>query len=144
MTKLIAMLAAGLATAPAQAGLRDAVFASSADRTELRSGMFVGASYSVGFNRAVQAPQGKASLKMSGMVVAPGTSQIRFGDGIELALRGNAKPALLVGGSDVGQIRKSAKLSGTTTVMIVVGVAALAAGIYVAALHIEDDRKNVE
>ena len=50
----------------------------------------------------------------------------------------------LVGGSDLGEVRKSAKLKAGTTVLIVVGVAALAAGIYVAALYAEDARKNVE
>ena len=134
MQKLIALLAlTGLSSAPVAASVRDAAFSSSADRGQAQTGMFVGVSYRVSSGHQTNAPQARASLKMSGMMFTPGTSDLRFSEGFELAAGKSGKPAFLVGGSDIGDMRKSLKLSGGATAAIVaVGVVVVAAGIFAA------------
>lgn len=134
MKKLIALLAmTSLFASPVSASVRDAAFSSSADNAKARTGMFVGLHYRVSSDRHSSTPQGRASLKMSGMVVTPGTSDLQFSEGFELAAGKTGKPAFLVGGSDIGEMHKSLKLSGGATAMIVVvGVAVIGLGIFAA------------
>jgi len=134
MKKLIALLAmTSLFALPVAASVRDAAFSSSADNAQAQTGMFVGVSYRVSSSHQTNAPQGRASLKMSGMVFTPGTSDLRFSEGFELAAGKTGKPAFLVGGSDIGEMQKSLKLSGgATAIVVVVGVAVIGLGIFAA------------
>lgn len=139
-------LACGLAlcslTTPALANDRSAAFAGASDRSPVQTSMFVGARFKFGFDRKANAPRYRASLGISGMARDPGTAQFRVGEGIELALTGKKKPTLYMGGSDVGEMWRTARLSGGgKTALIVVGAVALLGG---AALLVLDSARCEE
>jgi hypothetical protein len=123
------LVVASLVATPAAASVRDAAFASSADRGRAETSMFVGVSYRVTSNHRTSAPQGRASFKMSGMAHTPGTSDFKFGHGLEISSGETGKPALFVAGHDVGQLDRKAHLSGGNTALIVVGVLVVAAAV---------------
>lgn len=143
MKKLIALLAmTSLSATPVAASVRDAAFSSSADHAQTQTGMFVGVHYRISSKRDASAPTGRASFKMSGMALTPGASDIRFSEGLELTAGKTGKPAFLVGGSDLGEMQKSLKLSGgATAAIVVVGVAVIAAGIF-AAMYCDSHCEN--
>lgn len=143
MNKLLALVAAtSLTASPAWGTVREAAYASSADNAQVRTGMFTGATYSIGFDRAGNSPRGRASFKLSGMTSRPGTSELRFGQGIEISTSRSGKPALLVGGADVGELRESAKLNGTATAAVVVVGVILVAGAIFLATNCDNDCDN--
>jgi hypothetical protein len=124
---------ASLASAPATAGVRDAAFAFSSDRAPAHTSMFVGATYRVGVDRTVGKAKGRASLRIAGMAMTPGSADVRFAQGLELTAGRAGKPALHIAGQDIGQIKRKANL-GTggaiaigVGVVLLVGVAVLAA-----------------
>ena len=133
MSKFLTLAAiASLTSAPASANLREAALATSGDQARTHSGLFVGATYRVGFDRKANAPRGRGALTLSGMTYRPQTSELRIGEGIAVGISGQAKPALLIGGADVGQLGRRANLSGRATALIVVGVAVVAVAVLVA------------
>jgi hypothetical protein len=104
----------------------------SGDQARTESGLFAGATYRVGFDRRANAPRGRATLNLSGMTWRPAASELRIGEGIALGISERARPALLVGGTEVGDIGRRANLSGTATAVIVLGVAVIAVAVLVA------------
>ena len=87
--------------------------------------MFAGATWRVGLDRRTGDSRGRASLKLSGMTYAPASSEVRFGQGLEIAAGRTGKPALHTAGQDIGQLKTKAQLSGTTTAVVVGGILVL-------------------
>jgi hypothetical protein len=149
MKKLIALLAmTSLSATPAAASVRDVAFSSSADQARAQTSMFAGASYRVVLGGTGENPRSRASLKLSGMMKVPGASEIRFGQGLEVARGIAGKPALFVAGRDVGKLGDQARLgSGGTIALVVVGLVVVAGGAAALAIDARDDRldrQNVE
>ncbi len=140
---LLAM--ASLPLSPAAASVRDAAFASSADQTYAQTSIFAGATYRLNLGRPGDAPRGRASFKLSGMKTAPGASEIKFGQGLEIAAGKTGKPTLFVAGRQAETLGNRANLgTGGTVALVVVGVV-VAAGVVVALLIDERlDRQNTE
>lgn len=140
MKKLITLLAmTSLSASPAWGSVREAAFASSTDRPATQTSIFAGATYRVGLDRRTSQQRGRASLKLAGTNHVPGSSEIRFGDGLELTGGQTGKPALHLAGQDIGQLNRKANLSGTGTALIIGGVIVL--GV-VAALVISDYERS--
>ena len=145
MKKPILLLAlSSLAMSPAEASVRDAALFSSSEQAQARTSLFAGATYRVQFGGRGEPPRSRASLKLSGMTIAPGASKFRFGEGVEVAGKAGA-PVLSIAGRDAGKIGERANLSTGATVAIVVVGAVVVAGV-VAALLIDErlDRQNTE
>ena len=146
MKKLIAMLAVTtLAASPVTATVRDAAFASSGDRAQPQTSMFVGATYHVGLNGSSNRARGRASLHLGAMMKTTDASDLRIGRGLEIAGGRAGKPALLIAGHDARDLGDRSHLStGATVALVVVGVVVIA-GV-TAALLIDErlDRQNSE
>lgn len=119
-TLISAIIVTSLVTTPAMASVRDAAFATSADKQPERTSVFAGATYRVGLDRRTAHHQGRASLQFAGMK-RTASADLQFGQGIEMTTS-HGKSTLFVGGQDIGDLRSSAKLNGTTTAVIVGGV----------------------
>jgi hypothetical protein len=140
MNKLLTVLVlTSLLTSPAWGGVREAAFASSADRHAAQTSMYAGATYRVSLDRRTSEQRGRASLKLAGMSHVPGSSDMRFGQGLELTGGQTGKPALHLAGQDIGQLKRKANLSGTGTALIIGGVILL--GV-VAAVVISDYERS--
>jgi hypothetical protein len=144
MKTLITMFAMTvLVASPASGSIRDAAFASSADRQGLQTSMFAGATYGVDLDKRTGQARGRASLGFGGMTRTP-TADLRFAKGLQLSAGQTGKPALFVGGRDLGQVQKQkANLSGGTTALIVVGVVALVAVAAVVVADAVDDERCI-
>ena len=146
MKKLSGFLAiAFLAASPAATSVREVAFASTADRAQPRTSMFVGATYRLDLDGKAGKPRSRASLQLSGMMSAPDASNLRIDQGLEIAGGKAGKPALLIAGRDAGELGDRAHLgTGATIAVVVVGVVVVA-GV-VAALLIDErlDRQNSE
>ena len=145
MKSSVSVLAvASLITAPAAASVREAAFASSADRARAETSMFVGANYSVGLDRKSNSRQGRASLKVAGMVKTP-NAQFRLGEGVALAAGAKGKTAFLVGGQEIAiKDGKSNLSTGAAIGIAVVGVLAVGAVAAYYALRDPCDYKECE
>ncbi|MEO7654576.1 MAG: hypothetical protein ABIS23_02695 [Sphingomicrobium sp.] len=142
---MILLAMASLPLSPAAASVRDAAFSSSADQTYAQTSIFAGASYRLTLGRSGDTPRSRASLKLSGMKTAPGASEFKFGQGLEIAAGKAGKPTLYVAGRKAEKLGDRANLgTGGTVALVVVGVV-VAAGV-VAALLIDErlDRQNTE
>lgn len=104
--------------------------------------MFVGATYQVGLHRRATNSHSRATFKVAGMSYAPGSSQIRFGSGLELASGKTGTPTLYMAGETVGQFKNKAGLNGTTTAVVVVLGVVLVAGAVILATHCDNDCDN--
>ena len=118
----------GLST-PALADVRTVAYASAADRAPTQTSMFAGATLRLGLNRKSGEPRYRASLGFSGMARNPGAPGVQVGQGLELSLSGNGRPALYIGGSDAGELWKAAKMSGGGKAALIVGGTAAVLGI---------------
>ena len=129
MKQLVTLLAMLSMAIPASASVREAAFATSADRTQAQTSMFAGATIHVGIDRRTsEAP--RAALKFSGMAHTPGMTDLRLGQGLEIAGGETGKPAVHLAGQDVGQLQQRANLSGGAKTALIIG------GIVVAGLVI--------
>lgn len=146
MQKLIAFLAmTGLAASPVGASVRDAAFSSSADRAPAQTSIFAGATYRLGLDGRAGKTRGRAGLNLSGMVMSPDASDIRIGQGLEVADGKTGRPALFVAGREAGKLGDRARVgTGGTVALVVVGVV-IVAGVAVA-LAVDErlDRQNSE
>lgn len=143
MLKFISVIAvASLAAAPLAASVREAAFSTSADRPAIQTSVFAGTTYRMGLDRRVSKAPGRLSLKLSGMAWSPATAELRLGQGLEFGAGNSGKPALLVGGKDIGSMHKAAKLNGTTTAVVVVLGAAILVGAIFLATHCDNDCDN--
>jgi hypothetical protein len=115
--------------APAMADVRTAAFADGADRSPIQTSVFAGATLRIGLDRKSGEPRHRASLGISGMALDPATSSFQVGQGIELSLSGAGKPALMLGGSDAGDLWRTANMSGGGKAALIVGGVALALGV---------------
>lgn len=140
---LAGLLALVSMSSPALADVRTAAFTGAPDRQTVQPSTFVGATVRVGLNRKYDAPRYRTALGISRMAHNPGTSEIRIGQGLELALAGTKKPVLSLAGREIGELRRTAELSGGgKAALIVVGVAAavgVAALVAVDTLRCEDE-----
>lgn len=144
MKGFVAVLAmSSLVATPALGSVREAAFASSSDRRLAQSSMFAGAHYRVGLDRRSSNASGRASLKLSGMSYTPGSSEVRFGSGLELTAGKTGRPALHLAGQDLGQLRTKAQLSGTATAVIVGGVILLGVVAAVAVSEYERSQRCI-
>lgn len=135
---------ASLIAAPAGASVREAAFASSADRTRAETSMFVGMNYQLDLSGKLHPGKGRASLKVAGMVKSP-NAQFRIGEGLALAPKAKGKPTFLVGGQELRVEDDRANLSkGATVGVIVVGVLAVAAAAAYLALRDPCDGRDCE
>ena len=91
--------------------------------------MFVGATFRLGLNQRTGEPGYRTTLGISGMSRNPVTSGIRVGNGLELAFTGKKKPALNLAGMELGQLRRTANMSGEGKAVLIAGGVALALGI---------------
>ena len=133
-----------LSASPAWGSVREAAFASSADRPAAQTSMFAGATYRVGLDRRTSEARGRASLAFIGMTRTP-TNDIKFRHGIELSQGQTGKPALYLAGQDLGQVKAKANLSSTATIgLVVVGVLAIGAVAAYYALRDPCDYKECE
>ena len=145
MNKLITLSAmTSLLASPAWGSVREAAFASSADRHVAQTSMFAGATYRVALDLRTSEPRDRASLKLAGMSQVPGSSEIRFGQGLELTGGQTGKPALHLAGQDIGQLNTKAQLSGTGTALIIGGVIVLGVVVALVAADIHHDNKCSE
>lgn len=145
MNKLIALLVmTNLSAMPAAASVRDAAFSSSADRAQAQTGMFAGVHYQITSARDA-APQGRASLKMSGMTHTPGKSDLKLARGLEISRGKTGKPTFFVGGRDPGELGDRVNLGkGGTIALVVVGVVVVAGAAVALAIDARLDRQNSE
>jgi hypothetical protein len=124
--KLVSLLAlTSLAATPVSASVRDAAFASTADRSAATTSLFVGATYRVGLHPRDEARKGRASLMVAGMKMTPASAGIRFGKGLELTSGKTGKPALHIAGQDISQFERKANLGTGGAIAIGLGVALL-------------------
>ena len=148
MNKLLTLFTAmSLLASPAWVSAREAAFASSADRSAPRSSVFAGATWRIGLDGRTGKTRNQASLRFSGMTHTPGTADLRLGNGLAIAAGQTGRPALFVGGQDIGQIERQANLNGGNTALIVGGVLlVLAVGAAVAWHELRDpcDYKECE
>ena len=140
MRNLVALFAlTSLVATPAGASVREAAYAASTDQTVGQTSMFVGATYRIGLDRRTDDQPGRASLRLSGMSHAPGSSELRLGSGLKLAAGKTGKPALYLAGQDIGEFKTKAQMNGTTTAVIIGGVILL--GV-IAAVVISDYQRS--
>ena len=126
MRKFIsALTVASLTAAPVSASVREAAFASSADSYTSTTSLFVGANYRVGLHPKERPRNGRASLKIAGVTMTPASAEVRFGQGLELTGGTSGRPALLVAGQDVRELKKRAQLSSGGKIAIAAGVVVL-------------------
>ena len=145
MNKLLTLLTmTSLLASPAVGSVKDAAFASSSDRHGAQTSMFAGATYSVALDRRTHEKRERASLKFAGMSHVPGSSEIRFGDGLELTSGRTGRPALHIAGQDVGQLNAKAQLSGTGTALIIGGVIVVGVVVALVASDLHHDNKCSE
>lgn len=140
MNKLLSLVAmTNLLVSPGWGSVREAALSSSADRHPAQTSVYAGATYRIPLDRHTKEQRGRASLKLAGMSRVPGSSDIRFSQGLELAGGQTGKLALHLAGQDIGQLDKKAQLSGTGTALIIGGVVVLAV---VAALVVSDYERS--
>jgi hypothetical protein len=126
MNRLVALAAlSGVVSAPLSASVREAAFSSSGETRVAQSSMFAGATLGVRPDRSTGQPKARAGLAVAGMTRAPGSDQVRFGDGLELAAGKSGKPSLRLAGQDVGELGKRTNLSTGAAIAIGVGVVLL-------------------
>ena len=124
MTKfgsIASLLALAMMSSPAAAGVRDAAFASSADRLQVQTSMFVGGNYRLGLDGRGSDKAGRATLKFAGAARVSGSSQLRLASGFELGRGSDGKAALAIAGVDSRQLGKRMNLSSGATAGLVVG-----------------------
>ena len=126
---LACFLALASLASPALADVRTAAYAGASDQARVQTAMFAGATVRIGLNRKSGEPRYRTSLAVSGIAHDSAASAIQVGQGLELSLAGKGKPALLIGGSDAGELWRTAQMSGG-------GKAALIAGGVVAVLGV--------
>ena len=119
---------ASLAT-PAFADVPTAAYGGASDRAPIQTSMFAGATVRIGLNRKSGEPRYRTSLAISGMARDPAASSVQVGQGLELSLAGRGKPALLIGGSDAGELWRTAQMSGGGKTALIVGGAVAVLGI---------------
>lgn len=83
--------------------------------------MFVGGTFRIGFDRRTVPPRSGPALTLT-RVTRTATASFDLGHGLDVGPGRTGRPALFMGGQDVGQLDRQAKLSGGTTAMVVVGV----------------------
>lgn len=139
--KCLSLLAlASLLATPAQSYSGQRLTPTAGDPSGMRTSLFVGASYRVGLDHRSTTARHRVSLKFSGMAYDPANARFRFADGVELTHGVAGKPTVRLAGPDVGDIRRSARLNGTTTVVPVGGAVLLAVVAAVAISRIEPSR----
>ena len=129
----------------ALADVQTAAFTSAADRPVTQTSMFVGTTVSIRLSGKASEPRYRAGLGFGGMARNHSTSELRIGQGLELALAGKKKPALMLAGTDAGDLGKAAKLSGGGKTALIIGgvvVLALGVGALVLADEIEESRNS--
>ena len=75
---------------------------------------------------------GRVAIKLSGMVLASGSSSLRSGEGFEIAGGKTGKPSLFLAGRDIGTFRQKSNLSSGAAIGIGVGVALIAGAVFLA------------
>ena len=142
--RLVSLLAtSGLFASPAVASVREAAFASSADQSSAQTSLFIGATYRVGLQRRTSDPKGRVAVKLSGMALAPRSSWLRIGDGLEVAGGRSGKPSLSLAGRDLGTVRQKSNLSGGAAIGIGVGVVLIAGAVFLAT-YCDNDCDNAK
>lgn len=126
------------------ADVRTAAFTSASDRPATQTSMFVGTTVSFSLTGKSSRPRYRAALGIGGMARNTGTSELKVGQGLELALTGKKRPALHMAGSDVGQMWRTTKLSGGGKTALIIGGVAVALGVaaLVVADKVEDERDS--
>ena len=143
MKKLISLFAvASLIASPVAATVREAAFATSADRHATQTSMFVGATYRVGLNERTAGIRGRASLAFTGMTRTP-TNDFKFRHVLELSRGQTGKPSLYLAGRDIGEVERKANLSTGAGIAIGLGVL-LVAGAVVLATYCDNDCENAK
>ena len=143
MKKLLTLLAmTSLSASPASGSVKEAAFASSADRHAPQTSMFVGATYRVGLDKRSGVARGRASLAFTGMTRTP-TSDIKFRQGLELSQGRTGNPSLYIAGQPIGKMGRKANLSTGTGIAIGLGVI-LVAGVVVLATYCDNDCENAK
>jgi hypothetical protein len=143
-TSVSVLAVASLIAAPADASVRDAAFASSADRARAESSIFIGANYGVSLGRKTNAGKARASFKIAGMV-KDGNAQFRLGEGLALTAGTQGKPAFLIGGQDIGAMKGKANLgTGGTVALVVVGLAVIGGAVAALAIYERHENENGE
>ena len=143
MKRLISLFAVtSLVTSPAAATIREAAFASSADRHGTQTSMFVGATYRLAFDKRTVGSWGRASLAFTGVTRTP-TNDFKFRQGMELSRSQTGKLSLYIAGQDVGEVERKANLSTGAGIAIGLGVL-LVAGVVVLATYCDNDCENAK
>ena len=92
-----------------------------------RAGMFVGATYRVGFDGRSDPPKGQASLNIAG-VTQPNGGAFRLRPGLELAGSSRGQIRMSLGGVPAEQLEKRLNMSGGVKTALVIGGAVLLVG----------------
>ena len=135
-TNIASALALISLSQPACAGVREAAFGTSSDRAETRTGMFVGATYRVGFDGRSHDRNGQASFNIAGLTQASGRAfQLR--PGLDLAANPGAPLRMSIGGVPAKQLEQRLNMSGGAKTVLIVGGAVLLVGgaVLVAGMH---------
>lgn len=142
---ILVFAAASLVATPVSASVREAAFASSADRAPTEASVFVGLKYGVSLGRSTNAPKVRASFNVARMSKTP-NAQLRVTEGVGLTFGAKGKPALLLGGHEIGDLKdRRANLStGATVAIVTVGVLAVGAVAAYYALRDPCDYKECE
>lgn len=133
----------GLFASPAVASVREAAFASSADQSSAQTSLFIGATYRVGLHRGTGDPKGRVAVKLSGMTLAPDSSRLRIGGGLEIAGGKTGKPSLFLAGRDLGTVGQKSNLSSGAAIGIGIGVVLIAGAVFLAT-YCDNDCDNAK
>lgn len=144
MKSTVSVLAvASLVTAPAGASVRDAAFATGADRARAETGVFIGVNHKVTFGRRANAREVRTSFNIAPMVRAS-DAQYRIGEGLGFAPAANGKATFLIGGQPIDTKDKANLSTAGTVSIVVVGVLAVGAVAAYYALRDPCDHKECE
>ena len=124
MTKfgsIASMFALATLSNPANAGIREAAFATTADQGQVRTSVFAGADYRLALDGRGGDRNGRATLKFAGAARVPGSVQLRLGSGVELGRSRDGQAALSIAGVDSRQLGRRMNLSKGATAGLVVG-----------------------
>ena len=144
MKKLASLLALSILLAsPAEAGVREAALASSADQSSAQTSLFVGVTYRAGLQRRTSDPKGRLAIRLSGMALAPRSSRLAIGDGFEIARGKAGRPSLFLAGRNVDEIRPKSNLSSGAAIGIGLGVVLIAGAVFLAT-YCDNDCDNAK
>lgn len=138
------MAAASLVATPVSASVRDAAFASTADRARTETSIFVGVKYGVALDHKGATSKARPTFNVARMVKTP-DAQLHVGDGVGLTVGAKGKPTFLIDGREIDlQDRKANLSTGATVAIVAVGVLAIGAVVAYYALRDPCDHKECE